>query len=323
LELLTQTIERFRDKLGIDVGELSTSEQNLKRHVTVAMTQTLYSRMEKLAPYLSTVECVIWDECQHAGGKTAEVILGKCTGAIFRLGLTGTVPPNEPDRLSIQQFFGPVSYRVPNEYLIDHEYSSGIQIYMVRGSWSDTGVGPEVQRLVMLDNMGMRLNLWHEACMMGIVKNEARNAAIHKVLTSILRTGGSGVLIFVDYIEHGNILSELTGVPFVSSESQDRNELFSQFKSGKIDCLITSPILDEGVDVSRIHHIIFSSGRKSKIKLLQRIGRGLRKEEGKTVMNLYDFYDDETPMFTRHTKKRLEIYESEGFPVEIKNIQEF
>jgi len=84
--------------------------------------------------------------------------------------------------------------------------------------------------------------------------------------------------------------------------------------------LITSPILDEGVDVSRIHHLILASGRKSKIKLLQRIGRGLRKEEGKLDVELFDFYDDEIPMLKRHTLRRIEIYEAEGFGVVTRSI---
>jgi superfamily II DNA or RNA helicase len=194
---------------------------------------------------------------------------------------------------------------------------------MVRGNWDNTEVGLEVRRMVMLEGLGMRNNLWHEACMMGIVRNEERNEAIRVIHEHILTTGGTGVLIFVDYIEHGNLLSSLTGVPFVSSESENRTELFTRFKSGELRSLITSPILDEGVDVSRIHHIILSSGRKSEIKLLQRIGRGLRREEGKVLVNLYDFYDDEIPMLEKHTKKRLEIYKQEGFPVEFKQLKEF
>jgi len=318
-ELFEQTVSRF-EKKGIDVGMLNTQWQDLNRQTVVAMAQTLNARINKLGEFLSGIDAIIWDECQHAGGKTAETIFSKCTSAIFKLGLTGTVPSDLVRKLTIQQFFGPVSYRVPNEYLIEHSYSSGIRINIIKGDWSNTGVGEETQKLVMLERQGLKINLWQEVCTMGIIKNEDRNNAILAVLEKILSKNGIGILIFVDYIEHGQILSELLHAPFVYSNSTDRDELFQQFKSGILKVLITSPILDEGIDISGIHHIIFASGRKSEVKLLQRIGRGLRRAENKDFLTLYDFYDEETNMLKKHTERRLEIYKKEGFSIEFKEL---
>ena len=320
LELLKQAKEMLVEDYDLDVREISTEEQDTEAKVVVAMAQTVYSRIDLLQDYLMSIDGIIIDEVQHYGGKMAKVIMSKCTSAQFRLGLTGTVPDDEAQKLSLVQFVGDVVYRMTNKALIEESYSSDIKITMYRGNWANTGIGQQVRQMVMLESVGMSTNLWHEVHRIAVVQNAERNNAITQVIGRLLEQNESGILVFVDYIEHGQTLSELTGLPLVWSGSEDRTELFENFKFGRLRGLITSPILDEGIDVSRIRHIVFASGKKSKTKLLQRIGRGLRREEGKDCMHLIDFYDDETPMLLKHTEKRIEVYKSEGFDVSIENI---
>lgn len=323
-ELLEQTVERFKDKFGIDVGEISTRRQETDKKATIAMAQTVYSRLDDFTDFLITVDALICDECQHFGGDSAEAVISKCTGASFRMGMTGTVPSDEATRLTIQRFFGPVSYRIPNSYLIENQFSSPIQIQMVHGDWGNTGVGAEVRRIVVMDSYGgSGANLWHEACMMGIVCNDQRNAAVNTIIKNIIYNKGDGIIVFVDYIEHGERLADITGLPFVHASSEDRADLFQNFKSGALPGIITSPIMNEGISIDRIKHVILAGGSKSEIKLLQRIGRGLRKDTDKRLVTVYDFYDNEIPMLERHTTKRLAIYTTEGFPVQDRKLVDF
>jgi superfamily II DNA or RNA helicase len=123
-------------------------------------------------------------------------------------------------------------------------------------------------------------------------------------------------LILVDLLEHGSILSKLLDVPFVFGGGSDKLDLFDDFKSGKVPILVCSPVAEEDWDVKGIRVIVLASGGKSKIKLLQRIGRGMRKMGGKFDVDIVDFYDVEIGLLERHTKKRIETYAENGFRID-------
>jgi superfamily II DNA or RNA helicase len=80
-----------------------------------------------------------------------------------------------------------------------------------------------------------------------------------------------------------------------------------------------------GVSIRRLHNIVFASPSKSRIRVLQSIGRQLRKSEHKEVARLYDISDDlcwlsyKNHTF-RHFEERLKIYESENFTHKIVKI---
>ena len=81
-------------------------------------------------------------------------------------------------------------------------------------------------------------------------------------------------------------------------------------------------VFSTGINIKRLHNIIFASPYKSQIKVLQSIGRGLRRTEDKTECNLFDISDDlsynNRSNFTlKHLEKRVEIYNQEEFDYEI------
>ena len=81
-----------------------------------------------------------------------------------------------------------------------------------------------------------------------------------------------------------------------------------------------------GINIRNLHNIIFSSPSKSKIRVLQSIGRGLRLGDNKTQCKLYDIADDLTyknkQNFTlRHFMERINIYNEEEFDYKIHRIK--
>ena len=81
-----------------------------------------------------------------------------------------------------------------------------------------------------------------------------------------------------------------------------------------------------GINIKRLHNIVFASPSKSRIRNLQSIGRVLRKESTKTVATLYDISDNisrgEWKNFTfKHFEERLKIYQQEKFDYEIIKVQ--
>jgi superfamily II DNA or RNA helicase len=81
---------------------------------------------------------------------------------------------------------------------------------------------------------------------------------------------------------------------------------------------IASPIFDEGIDVPRVDTVILACGGKSYVKLLQRIGRGMRKkDDGKNELIIIDFIDDTNKYLLKHSDRRIKTYVSEGFDAKV------
>ena len=135
------------------------------------------------------------------------------------------------------------------------------------------------------------------------------------------------VLVLIDEIEHGKELQEMfkaynLDVPFThgSSQANFREECLNDFKSGKLTKMIGSSIYDEGVSVDGIDCIVFGGSKKSAIKYMQRVGRGLRRKKGKeNKVIIVDFLDKGNKYLEKWSAERLDIYQAahNDFDVEI------
>ena len=79
-----------------------------------------------------------------------------------------------------------------------------------------------------------------------------------------------------------------------------------------------------GINIRNINNIVFSSPSKSKIRVLQSLGRGLRQQGGDKTLRLYDISDDlsldsKLNFTLRHFKERINIYNDQKFDYEIRN----
>ena len=90
------------------------------------------------------------------------------------------------------------------------------------------------------------------------------------------------------------------------------------------DCIVVASYgtFSLGVNVKRIHNIVFASPYKSQIKVLQSIGRGLRTAADKEVLKLFDIadslvYNNRENYTLKHLRERINIYNEQGFEYQI------
>ena len=130
-------------------------------------------------------------------------------------------------------------------------------------------------------------------------------------------------LVLVRYIEHGERLEKMIEeeaelkCAFIhgSTDWAKRSRDLEAFKRGDLKILISSSILDEGIDMPDVDVIIIASGGNSTIKALQRVGRGLRK--GKTgEVTVVDFGDAGHPLLLKHSLARMQSYIDAGYEVD-------
>ena len=165
-----------------------------------------------------------------------------------------------------------------------------------------------------------------------IVQHPKRNNLIKNLVSDIQ----GNTLVLFNYVEkHGEPLYELINnsvsddrkVFFVhgATDTDDREQVREITETEDNAIIIASyGTFSTGINIKRLHNIIFASPSKSRIRNLQSIGRVLRKGEGKTIATLYDIADDISGVRDNYTLKhlyeRLKIYKEENFKYEITNI---
>ena len=100
------------------------------------------------------------------------------------------------------------------------------------------------------------------------------------------------------------------------AETSDNNIIFGSYGT-----------MSTGVNIKNLHHVIFASPSKSRVRVLQSIGRGLRKAKGKNDVMLYDIADDfrkphsKNNFTLNHLVERMKFYEEEDFTYQTKLVE--
>ena len=289
-ELMYQTAQRFIDRGIENVGMVGDSLFDPK-DVTVAMIQTLHNRVD-LSCFFGNVVLFI-DECHTLSSDEAQDVYFRIPG-YHRYGVSGT--PLKHDTLSDMRLMaatGPVIFEITNDFLISRGYSAR----------------PTIEICVIEQKDDDELD-YHDAYDKFIVNNAVRNKKIADYAKAI----DGAVLILVSRVEHGKILESMTGGKFVSGSdtTATRQAALAKMKKGS-GITIASPIFDEGVDVPGVNAVILAGGGSSHIKLLQRIGRGLRQKSNGNELKVLDFIDDTSAHLLKHSNDRIDTYAAEGF----------
>lgn len=291
-ELFYQWHDNIKKYLGYESGLIGDGKCIVK-NITVAMYQSLSKKLENLRHF----DVLVCDEIFIAS-ESSLLSIARNSKARWRYGLGATSRLREVGDLCVVAISGETIFNLGVDYLIDNGYLSLCSIKFV-----------DVQKKKF---DGEDYASWYGKY---IIENEDRNDMIVEETKKMIEEKRH-VLVIVTRIEHGNILSEKLQVPFLngSNEQHERKQLLDDFRDGKINCLI-STLLDVGIDIPRITGIVLAGPSKSQIKTIQRVGRGLRKFEGKSGVKIIDFYDD-VRYFKQFSLLRKKIYEEMKYHVE-------
>jgi superfamily II DNA or RNA helicase len=300
--LLIQTRRELRRYLGIEPGVIGDGERN-PEELTVALPQVLARPEEDVGPWQEGV--VIFDEGHHAAAFTWFQLLRRVR-ARFNFFLTAAPFRERGDQAVLDALTGGslTGGAYSARYLVDRGYACPVEVRLERCSIR----GKMTERRFW--------DLYEEF----IVRNDERNERIVSTTHGHLERGRS-VLVLVDRKEHGRrLLGALgEGAAFVHG---DRSRSFlrdhvDRFAAGELGCLIaTAGLFQEGVSIEGIQVLIQAGALKSRVKVLQSIGRGMRRAPGKDRCIYHDFFDDDSlGTFRAHSLQRLRVMREEGFDV--------
>ena len=256
---------------------------------------------------------VIGDECHGFKSKSLMNIMNKATEAGYRFGTTGTLDGTQTHELVLQGLFGPIHTVTSTKQLQD----------------DDTLAQLEIKRIILDYGKKERLDFGRQDYMDEIdyiVTNVKRNNFIKNLAV----TQKGNTLVLYNYVEkHGKPLFDMIDskvndgrkVFFVSGQTDtaDREAIRGIVEKQKNAIIVASlGTFSTGINIRNLHNIIFASPSKSQIRVLQSIGRGLRKSDDGKPTNLYDITDDLSWKSRKnfaliHSEERLKIYEKEKF----------
>ena len=288
----------------------SGKDKETEKRVIISTWQSIY----KLSyVWFEQFGIVIGDECHGFKSKSLTSIMDKCTEAMYRFGTTGTLDGTQTHELVLQGLFGKTHRVTTTRNLQDN----------------DTLAKLEINRIVIEYDDDIRKSFGKKSYQDEIdyiVKNEKRNKFIRNLA---LDQKGNTLVLFQFVEKHGKILHDLIDnaahkdrrIFFVSgaTETSDREAIRKIVEKQK-DAIIVASLgtFSTGINIKNIHNIIFASPSKSQIRVLQSIGRGLRKSDNNAVTKLFDITDD-ISWETRknfaliHSFERLRIYKNENF----------
>ena len=256
---------------------------------------------------------VIGDEAHNFKAKSLTSIMEKCTEAVYRIGTTGTLDGTQTHRLVLEGLFGPVHRVTTTKDLMDNKDLSQLDIDILILKYKD-----ELCKEVVKKKYQEELDF--------IVRYEARN----KFISNLALDQKGNTLVLFQFVEkHGkplhdmlkNKVSEGRRLFYVSGETDvDTREEIRSITEKEDNAIIVASIgtFSTGINIKRLHNIIFASPSKSQIRVLQSIGRGLRKSGDGIDTKVYDIVDDlhwksQKNYTLLHAAERIKIYSKERF----------
>ncbi len=302
-------------------------DKNTKASIVVSTWQSLTKQPKS---WFDQFRVVCGDEAHNFQAKSLTTIMEKLTDCEYRHGFTGTLKSGESKthRLVLEGCFGEVKRYVQTKDLMDDGTIADFKVKALVLNHSNEAKKKFKDALKGLD--GVRK---YPAEREFIVNHEKRNMFIRNLLWSL--TDQNNLVLFDLVEKHGKVLEPLLRkddrvLHFIhgGTKGEERERIRNEIENDPVkqhDILASFGVFSTGVNLKRLDNVIFASGSKSEIKVLQSIGRTLRKGNGSDKAVLYDIADDlSVGSFNNYTlqhfKKRIEIYSTESFDFKIYTI---
>lgn len=291
-------------------------KKNTNARVLVATWQSIV----RMPPdWFEQFGAVLVDEVHTAEAKCLQSIMRRLTECPFRIGLTGTLRGTKTHEMALKGMFGPVRQVTTTREMIDAGRASEVEIVLVKLSYSkDECIS--LKKAIKLAKETEENPYQPEVDL--IINHPKRNEVICNIA---LKAKGCTLVLFKN-LEHGKRLYEdiknSTDRPvyYVSGQTdvEEREAVRGAAEADDVIIVASLGVFSTGINIKKLHNLIFAHPTKSKIKVLQSIGRVLRVSPDGRIARVFDIVDDlRDGNFVNyawaHSAERLEHYIREDF----------
>ena len=288
-------------------------DRKVTRDVVISTWQSLYKMPKK---YFEDFGCVIGDEAHMFKSKSLTGIMTKLHQCKYRFGLTGTLDGTLTHRLVLEGLFGTAENIVTTKELIDRKTLADLTV-----------------KCIVLKHKNIRERMTYAEELEYLATNEKRNNFIVNLLQHL---DGNTLCLFQLVEKHGKplydqvqetITDRKTFFVYGGTDTSEREEIRGTVENEKKSIILASyGTFSTGINIRNINNIVFSSPSKSRIRVLQSLGRGLRKTDTKNSVLIFDIADDVSHNNKRnftlnHFSERIALYNEQQFDYQISKVQ--
>tara|TARA_B100000902_G_scaffold319333_1_gene311532 strand:- start:3376 stop:4827 length:1452 start_codon:yes stop_codon:yes gene_type:complete len=312
-DLVIQT-EADYINLGLDVGVYFGDRKEFGKTHTICTWQSLNS-MEKrfrdgdsnvsIVEFAEDVQCVIVDEVHQA---KADVLKKLLTGAFanipIRWGLTGTIPKEDADKIGLTITLGQVVNKLAAAELQDMGVLAQCDVNVI-----------QLQETAEYSNYQEELTY--------LTTDKKRLDYMAGLISNISASGNT--LVLVDRIKAGEglleRLSEETVFISGSMKSKDRKDEYDEVSEAHNKIIVaTYGVAAVGINIPRIFNLVLVEPGKSFVRVIQSIGRGIRKAQDKDSVQIWDVTSS-AKFSKRHLTQRKKFYKEAQYPFTIDKVK--
>jgi superfamily II DNA or RNA helicase len=303
--LVTQTEEDYKN-LNLDVGVYFGDRKELGRTHTIVTWQSLNNIIKNtqdgvgditIQEFIEDVVALIIDECHMAKADVLKSMLsGSMSKIAIRWGLTGTVPKEKFASEALLTCIGPVINKLAATDLQDRGVLANCHVHVV-----------QLQDHSLFKNYQSELKY--------LLEQDNRLDEIANIIDKIKESGNT--LILVDRITAGKeLVKRLPNSVFVSgtTSNKKRKEEYAEVAVQDEKIIVaTYGVAAVGINIPRIFNLVFIEPGKSFVRVIQSIGRGLRKAEDKDFVQIWDITSS-CKFSKRHLTQRKAFYKEANYP---------
>ena len=292
-------------------------DRKVEKDVVISTWQSIH-RMPR--PYFRQFGAVFGDEAHLFKAKSLTGVMTKLDTCKYRFGLTGTLDGTQTNRLVLEGLFGKAKYVVTTKELIDNKTLSNLKINCIVLKYPD-----EDRQIVKEFDYGSELEY--------IVTKVERNIFLSNLVGHCT---GNTLCLFQFVEKHGKPLYSIIEEKYKDRKvffvyggvDTDTREQIREIVENETNSIIVASYgtFSTGINIRNIDNIVFSSPSKSKIRVLQSLGRGLRLGDKSRSLKVFDISDDlsidsKLNFTMRHFRERINIYDEQGFNYKIDKVK--
>jgi superfamily II DNA or RNA helicase len=303
--LVTQTERDYRN-LGLAVGVYFGDRKEIGKTHTICTWQSLNIMLKNtqnheadvtIQEFLDDVVCVMVDEVHMAKADALKTLLTGVMGHIpIRWGLTGTIPKEPFEFVALNVSLGSVVGQLSASELQQAGVLANCHVNIV-------------QTTEHADFTNYQNELKY------LTTNSDRLDYLSGLIADINKSGNT--LVLVDRIESGKeLVTRLPNSVFVSGKmkGEDRQDEYDEIATSTDKIIIaTYGVAAVGINIPRIFNLVLLEPGKSFVRVIQSIGRGIRKAEDKDFVQIWDVTAD-CKFAKRHLTKRKQFYREANYP---------